>query len=69
MTSKSEKEIITFGIFCIGDTIELYIMSFDSKAEVPYQLYKIQSLELPTSPFTYAHMEESLKYLKEFQGK
>jgi hypothetical protein len=64
MTSKSEKEMITFGIFCNAHTIELYIMSFNSKAEVPYQLYKIQTMKIPTSPSTYTYIEESLEYLK-----
>lgn len=67
MASKSEKEMITFGIFCSGHTIELYIMSFNSKAEVPYQLYKIQTLKIPTSLSTYTHIEESLEYLKSFK--
>ncbi|EIE88397.1 hypothetical protein RO3G_13108 [Rhizopus delemar RA 99-880] len=43
-------------------------MSFNSKAEVPYQLYKIQTLKIPTSLSTYTHIEESLEYLKSFKN-
>lgn len=40
MKCKDQKHMVTFGMFCDGHEIELYIMSFNEKAEQTYQLYK-----------------------------
>lgn len=67
LKSKDQKEHVTFGIFCYGCTIKLYLMTFDNQAEISYQVYELIKSNAPSSPITYTSMEETLECLLSFK--
>ncbi|KAI9262507.1 hypothetical protein EDC94DRAFT_95845 [Helicostylum pulchrum] len=63
LNCRDEKEMKTFGILFKDHTIELYTMSFNRNAELPYQLYKVMILKIPNSRSTYTSMDETMEFL------
>jgi hypothetical protein len=65
MKARDIKEFKTFGIFIQGFKMELYTLTFD--ANEGYQLYQLDTLDLPSSKETYNSLDETLELIASFK--